>query len=913
MKKKLLSLFTVLLLLASALSAASLGASAAYDGEANPVAGESSIGMTPDEWAAEGASAAEIQDGSVTLKSNGNFGTGFMTLRTPLNSNHTEIAFEFVNEKGENRLGDNWLLLNFFTNTNVFNGWATLMDGSLSTDAIGVTMLIRGLHEGEDGNHGLRAALYTKSYDAEGNLVHDNPFPDNDDAAAVNTAIDCGGSLKLIFKQSESGFCIQFTDGTEEGTLTIDSAAVPVFADYRLEDQTGGSYFYMCTEAGWQTGTMRIHNIWSAPLYNELERYESKGSVQLVESDASAIDLWSDTRYLTAIHYEGYLKLEMDLVCLNLWDNGISGLKNSIQISLADRVSYPREIDGQSAGGLVITLRYDFSRLVVEAKVDGTNINGTQRFLTSSQAAGRIALELKTNADGLVELFVNSERVEDMSTIAALNSGDFCNAEGVTWLGFGFTATDDSGNSSELGSKELANVHYRGYTTERSEGSADMFVTVTGLPVYVLVGVPATVPQASVFHYGGLTYETVLTVTDPSGESVAITDGYTFTAQEVGNYQLTYTVTDEEGVVETYIANIAAISTAESLERDYFHNRAYWNDPFNSVSSSSVTAGALESTAHCNYNLPISLENESVSLTFTVVGLGNVGETAGDDDVECWVAFGFISQASIAGPDTSYGATGVYFLLRNSDGYLKIESMTLRDKYGVYTSEQLLTDIPMARGTQLTFTFQADQNGAPQFLINGKPYLNSFMEKIGADWEDDFTQIARQISDANGNVYLTFEAYDEDPADQIGPNTDYRCLSFDALSTQPVVSTEDIEPPVIDVNFTVTKAVVGEEIALPAAMATDAVDGTVTCTFEVRDPDGNTVTVSGRKFTAEKVGTYTVTYRASDRAGNSAELPFTIVVSAASGQGGCSGCNSGASAAVVMACLLAAAVLVKRR
>ena len=117
----------------------------------------------------------------------------------------------------------------------------------------------------------------------------------------------------------------------------------------------------------------------------------------------------------------------------------------------------------------------------------------------------------------------------------------------------------------------------------------------------------------------------------------------------------------------------------------------------------------------------------------------------------------------------------------------------------------------------------------------------------------------------------------------------------------------------IDVNFTVTKAVVGEEIALPAAMATDAVDGTVTCTFEVRDPDGNTVTVSGRKFTAEKVGTYTVTYRASDRAGNSAELPFTIVVSAAAGQGGCSSCNSGASAAVVMACLLAAAVLVKRR
>ena len=92
----------------------------------------------------------------------------------------------------------------------------------------------------------------------------------------------------------------------------------------------------------------------------------------------------------------------------------------------------------------------------------------------------------------------------------------------------------------------------------------------------------------------------------------------------------------------------------------------------------------------------------------------------------------------------------------------------------------------------------------------------------------------------------------------------------------------DTDRPVLTVeggtdNVTATK---GEEITVRPATAADEVDGTVTVTVKVTF--GVTeVTVTDGKFVAENEGVYSVTYTASDEAGNTAEVTYSITVSLA--------------------------------
>ena len=92
----------------------------------------------------------------------------------------------------------------------------------------------------------------------------------------------------------------------------------------------------------------------------------------------------------------------------------------------------------------------------------------------------------------------------------------------------------------------------------------------------------------------------------------------------------------------------------------------------------------------------------------------------------------------------------------------------------------------------------------------------------------------------------------------------------------------DTDRPVLTVeggtdNVTATK---GEEITVRPATAADEVDGTVTVTVKVTF--GVTeVTVTDGKFVAENEGVYSVTYTASDEAGNTAEVTYSVAVSPA--------------------------------
>ena len=126
----------------------------------------------------------------------------------------------------------------------------------------------------------------------------------------------------------------------------------------------------------------------------------------------------------------------------------------------------------------------------------------------------------------------------------------------------------------------------------------------------------------------------------------------------------------------------------------------------------------------------------------------------------------------------------------------------------------------------------------------------------------------------------------------------------------------DTDRPVLTVeggtdNVTATK---GEEITVRPATAADEVDGTVTVTVKVTF--GVTeVTVTDGKFVAENEGVYSVTYTASDEAGNTAEVTYSITVSPAPAKKGC-GSQTARDLAIMLGSLsaiLAAALMLGKK
>lgn len=100
--------------------------------------------------------------------------------------------------------------------------------------------------------------------------------------------------------------------------------------------------------------------------------------------------------------------------------------------------------------------------------------------------------------------------------------------------------------------------------------------------------------------------------------------------------------------------------------------------------------------------------------------------------------------------------------------------------------------------------------------------------------------------------------------------------------TFTVIVLPDTDRPVLTVeggldDVTATK---GEEVTVRAASATDEVDGNVNVTVKVAF--GVTeIAVTDGKFVAENEGVYTVTYTATDEAGNTIEKSYSITVAAA--------------------------------
>ena len=130
---------------------------------------------------------------------------------------------------------------------------------------------------------------------------------------------------------------------------------------------------------------------------------------------------------------------------------------------------------------------------------------------------------------------------------------------------------------------------------------------------------------------------------------------------------------------------------------------------------------------------------------------------------------------------------------------------------------------------------------------------------------------------------------------------------------------DDTEAPELSVDFEDTTVEKGSDVSLPEGAAQDNADPDVTVTVSVTFGTEN-VELSGNTFKAEKEGTYTVTWTARDRAGNTSTVTAYVTVRLAEVSGGCSGgCGGGLTSslgigsAVVIAAAAAAAILFIRK
>ena len=166
------------------------------------------------------------------------------------------------------------------------------------------------------------------------------------------------------------------------------------------------------------------------------------------------------------------------------------------------------------------------------------------------------------------------------------------------------------------------------------------------------------------------------------------------------------------------------------------------------------------------------------------------------------------------------------------------------------------------------------------------------------------TATATDGGDENVPLDVTFNAiYKVNATDVTGEELNVAQggkLTFDRAGTYVIVYYAiDADSNEIDKTFTVTvlpdtdrpvltvegglddvTATKGEEVTVRAASATDEVDGNVNVTVKVAF--GVTeIAVTDGKFVAENEGVYTVTYTATDEAGNTIEKSYSITVAAA--------------------------------
>lgn len=591
-----------------------------------------------------------------------------------------------------------------------------------------------------------------------------------------------------------------------------------------------------------------------------------------ISAVSGGVQLTGSAQYLRAVDMSSkYLKLTLDVKMI------IGNVDAWIALGFGKTPALPTA----NQAGLNIMMRNQAGKIAMQPEINAFGGEGAV-LKTTDFGLGKITIEME-EVEGKMVFSIN-RKVVSHATFDALTFADFTDENGCFYFSFGsFVQGDQSTN----------NVEVLGITTD-IKAKENIYIEVSDMPESGMVGTAVTLPEGKVVQADGEEIAADITVTDPEGSDVAVTDGK-FTPAVKGEYTVVYSAEDSKGNKASNTYKITVVDPDDALSMDSIKDMNNWHAPYGGVSA--VDAG-MQVFAHSYYKLPLSMNEGALRATFHINGLWDGNDTDEATSTDAWVAVGFVNKPAITAPG-GFAADGLYVRLNNKDGKLLVSV----HYFSPFGAEDIAIEDTFANESDalgdVTIEIQKKDEGVRLF-VNGKEMRHENLKKV----------YYSDLVDANNCTYLALSAYDNDDADQKLPNVQTRCFTLTALSHEKTEVVEDTTPPVITVSGVPTEGTVGEKVILPPATVTDDLDSGLTEKISVKGPDGKSVAVVNNSFTPQEAGNYTIVYSASDSAGNKAQdQTFTIVVKAAAG-GGCGSSFASEGAVLALVCVLGAAALV---
>ncbi len=376
-------------------------------------------------------------------------------------------------------------------------------------------------------------------------------------------------------------------------------------------------------------------------------------------------------------------------------------------------------------------------------------------------------------------------------------------------------------------------------------------------------------------HQGDTFTDPGATATDNIDGSVDVTVSGEVDSTTIGTYILTYTAVDAAGnsssttrtvnIVDVSVDVIAPVITLNGEATISLHQGDNFTDPgatavddVDGVVNVTVS-GSVDTDTIGSYTLVYAAVDAAGNIT-TALRTVNVVDTSADITPPAITLNGGEEMTINEGDSfTDPGATAV----DNVDASVVVNSTGSVDTntIGTYTIEYDAVDTAGNVATTVSRTVHVADLIAPVITLNGDSTLTV---ALGATFTDPG---ATAVDDIDGTIAVTVTGtVDTNTAGTYTLTYTATDAADNTATVTRTVNVADVTPPTITLNGSATMDInQGDTFTDPGASATDNVDGSVA------------VTTTG-SVDVNTVGTYTLTYRAVDAAGNESTETRTVNV-----------------------------------
>lgn len=403
----------------------------------------------------------------------------------------------------------------------------------------------------------------------------------------------------------------------------------------------------------------------------------------------------------------------------------------------------------------------------------------------------------------------------------------------------------------------------------------------------VKLGSVFTVPESTVSIVTGETLETTVTVYDPEGEEITLTDNRV-NATKVGKYTLRYYTKSELNGNATTLDIIIRVFDGEDLNGFTMLSDVTWSRGTHTVYQGTEGAGikvtGIDGAWQPIY-VPLKnsegnylLLNELLDFEYVDIYLylskdmrigGCAAETIKDlsagQNILRLSAQEIRAGIQADGNQYSENANGFYINIAaiSAQDYIILENFV-----GIYGADYVpKAIIELADGTELPVGMSVNQN--EEFTVptvkahrKGSETEMSVSVKVFDSSEKEITMTDRKFTATDLGGYTVVYTVSDDKG-----SSDFKVQ----------ITVKDKRVPQITVSLTENIVKVGEEVSIPVNTVTIATGETLQAIVTVFAPDGTEVSVENGKFIPLTAGKYTIRYFAESENGNSSSEEVEII------------------------------------